>query len=78
MEIVIAIASLLVGTIALMAMFYGWLNRKFEKLGKKLKKHDKADKRLRADTETLREDMEAGFNALGNKIDQALLHSHQA
>lgn len=85
MEIIIAIASLLAGTIALTAMFYGGLSRRCKKLGKRLKKHDEADKRLRkelvaarTDTATLREDTEVSFNALGNKIDQALLRSQQA
>ena len=68
MEIVIAIAGFLVGTITLVAVFYGWLGKRIENLDKMLRKHDKADKRLRKelaaarkDAASLRENMETGF-----------------
>ncbi len=66
--VLVDIVGLLIGAAALVWMVRAWLDRRFKKLNRKLKKHDKADRALRreirearADTKALREDMEKGF-----------------
>lgn len=82
--VVVGIAGLVVGVVSLLWMVNEWLNRKFEKLDKRLQKHDRADAKLKAKAKSGKKDLQRvekkvddGFEALNAKIDTLILNTSE-